>query len=437
MHDDRPGEKGDSIRVTLRARFVFPVSSGPIVDGAVTIAGERIEQVRPWNAQLAGQLHDVVDLGNVALLPGFVNPHTHLEFSDLTAPLGQPGMPFPDWIRAVIAQRRMAVADPASAIAAGLRESLRHGVTALGEIATTDAGATAYAESPLDVTVFREVIGLRQDVVEERYAGLRNWVTQFESSKCSPAIGSPSSHVIAGISPHAPYSVHPDLLIRCATLARLVGAPLAMHLAESREELELLASGGGPFRPLLEKLNAWDDAAIPRGTRPSDYLRALSSPRALIIHGNYLADDEIDFLATHAATMSLIYCPRTHAYFAHDAYPLARLLAEGVSVAVGTDSRASNPDLSVLSELRHIAQRGEIPLADVLRLGTINGARALGLADRIGSLEPGKQADLCCVELPDQNAADPHDLLLRHDGEVRSVWKRGRRCGLATPPQLC
>ncbi len=125
-----------------------------------------------------------------------------------------------------------------------------------------------------------------------------------------------------------------------------------MHLAESPEELRLLSHGDGPFRDLLADRSMWDESAIPAGTRPLDYLRMLAAaPKALVVHGNYLSAEELQFLATHAASMSLVYCPRTHGFFEHSPYPLRQALDLGVRVAIGTDSRASNPDLSLLAEL--------------------------------------------------------------------------------------
>src|SRR5262249_30721246 len=139
--------------------------------------------------------------------------------------------------------------------------------------------------------------------------------------------------------------------------ARERDLPMAMHVAESRAELQLLRDGTGPFQELLEERSMWDPEAIPRGSKPLDYLQMLSeAPRSLAIHGNYLDDEELQFLGLHRDRMSLVFCPRTHAYFFHPPYPLGRAIAAGVRVALGTDSRASNPDLSLLAELRHVMQ---------------------------------------------------------------------------------
>jgi cytosine/adenosine deaminase-related metal-dependent hydrolase len=202
----------------------------------------------------------------------------------------------------------------------------------------------------------------------------------------------------------------------------------AMHLAESSEELELLRSASGPFAELLKELGVWTPDAFEPGRRPLDYLRLLSrAPRALVVHGNYLDDEELCYLAEHRARMALVYCPRTHAYFGHAPYPLAKALELGARVALGTDSRASNPDLDLLAEMRLVAQtHPDIPLPDVLRLGTQAGAEALG-RELIGTLREGNLANLVAVELPARDD-DPHELLLRAAGRARQTWYRGAPC---------
>jgi cytosine/adenosine deaminase-related metal-dependent hydrolase len=186
-----------------------------------------------------------------------------------------------------------------------------------------------------------------------------------------------------------------------------------MHLAESLAELELLQSARGPFVELLQSLDAWHPEALPRGSRPLDYLRLLANAhRSLIVHGNYLATDELDFVAAHADRMSMVYCPRTHAFFGHRPYPLGEMLSRGVRVALGTDSRASNPDLSAFEEMRHIYQHHHnVTPADILRLGTLHGAVALGLDAELGVLAAGKLAELAIVELPPHETHDPYELL--------------------------
>jgi cytosine/adenosine deaminase-related metal-dependent hydrolase len=219
-----------------------------------------------------------------------------------------------------------------------------------------------------------------------------------------------------GLSPHAPYTVHPDLLRQVCRLSAEQQIPLAMHLAESAAELELLRSHSGPLVERLKELSAWYPGSLPRGIRPLDYLEMLSTAhQTLVIHGNFLVREEMEFIGARRDKMTVVYCPRTQAFFPHGAYPLAEMLACGVRVAVGTDSRASNPDLSVLSELRHIArQHPGVPPEEILKMGTLCGAEALGLADELGSLTTGKKAAFAIVPLQEAGD-DPYELLFHSD----------------------
>ncbi len=399
---------------TLQARYVFPVACEPILDGVVTVAGERISAV---GRKGPGPAHH---LGNVAILPGLVNAHAHLDFSELAQPMGQPGIRLTDWIRLAMAYRRQMAGRERRAMELGLQESLRCGTTTLADIAQPNWPVEAVANAPLSVLVFQEIIG---PTLPHTAAALA-----LAQEHCRRAAA--QSRWQAGLSPHAPYSVRPELLAPLATLSQQQRVPLAMHLAESAEEVQWLQSGQGPLRALLEELGAWDPAAPPR-RRVLDDLRLLASAhRALVIHGGCLDDDELGFLAENAARMAVVCCPRTHAWFQRPCYPLEQMLAAGVRVVLGTDGRGSSPDLSLLSEMRCVAQRHpSIPLSRILRMGTIDGARALGLDGEVGSLEPGKRADLAIVVLPERDAADPHELLFQSSGAVVGCYWAGSAHG--------
>ena len=405
------------MKFTLRARWVLPIDAPPIEGGYVGVVAGRIAAVDGADPGLG----PVNDLGDAVLLPGLVNAHTHLEFSGLAGPLGAPGMSLPAWIRLVIADRHRKLRDARAGIAAGLAESLAAGVTTLGEIATAPAGDYHPPnDGPQPTAVlFQEAIGFSAGRVDSAFADVER--------RLAATGGTP-----AGLSPHAPYTVHPRLLEKIVALAAARRAPVAMHLAESREELQLLADGAGDFRELLEERSMWDPAAIPRDARPLDYLRLLAgAPRSLVIHGNYLAEEEIAFLADRRERMSVVYCPRTHAYFGHARYPLERMLAAGVRVALGTDSRASNPDLNLLGELRAAAEFfPAIDPATMLRMATLDGAIALGMGEHAGSLTRGKRADL--VALPCPAAVDPYGAIL-DGGAPTGVWLAGKIVGEMKP----
>lgn len=375
---------------SLQARVVFPVDGPPIEFGVVTIDAGRIVDV---GATTHGKT--VTDLGSVALLPGFVNAHTHLEFSHMKQPLGQPGMSLVDWIRIIIAERSSGRQSPAASLADGVRESHRSGVATIGNITTNSEKCDA------DVIQFHEVIGFSRARAGSAREALVHRLGEPSAIPCSRQ----------GISPHAPYTVSPALLTELVELVQRNHLPMAMHLAESREELELLSRGTGPFKELLEERSMWDAGAIPAGSRPLHYLQMLAeSPRALVIHGNYLDEEELRFLGEHRGNMSLVYCPRTHAYFFHSPYPLGQALAAGVRVALGTDSRASNPDLSLLEEMRQVARaHPQIDPQEILRMGTLAGAEALGR--RGGGIRLGQRANLVAIPVTAGLLATPDEIL--------------------------
>jgi cytosine/adenosine deaminase-related metal-dependent hydrolase len=405
-------------KVALKGRYVFPAVGEPIAEGAVIIQGEQIVAVGGAPADA-----EVRDLGNVAILPGLVNAHTHLDLdlgkggrNHFVREATVPDTFFVDWLRSVVHARGEEAADPAGAVAMGLRQCLRQGTTTLGEIAQPGWSPAPFAQAGLNATVFLELIGPTPERTKMAIESATRHAEAAASRGWRP-----------GLSPHAPYTVRPELLAAAVELSRKWQLPLAFHLAESREELELLRCGSGPFRDFLEDLGAWRPDAFRPGTRPLDYLRTLAAAdRALVIHGNYLDDEEIAFLAEHRDRMAVVYCPRTHAWLGHDPYPLERMLAAGVTVGLGTDSRASSPDLSVLAEIRHVARQfPQLSGGTVLRLGTLDAARALGRERDVGSLEPGKAADLAVVALDDRSGAGPYELLFDSDRPVVSTWLGG------------
>ncbi|MCH7686835.1 MAG: amidohydrolase family protein, partial [Planctomycetes bacterium] len=327
------------------------------------------------------------DLGNVAIIPGLVNAHTHLEFSDLAKPL-QPPRPFSNWIRAVVEQRRNRTGP--SAIDRGVQESCQSGTTTLGEIATSDWPPGEFPSHGLRTVLFRELLGLLPEKINEQLTIARAHLEE----NCG------ESNLIRGLSPHAPYSVHPELFQRLVDLANEFPTPLCLHLAETKAELELLSQGTGELVEMLCDFGVWQQNIISPGTRPLDYLQSLEKlDHVLIVHGNYLCVEEMDFLAEHP-NMTVVYCPRTHHYFGHAEHPWLELLRRNVNVALGTDSRASNPDLSLWGELCFLHNRyPDVSPQTLLELGTLRGARALGLDEETGSLSVGKAADLAVVSL--------------------------------------
>ncbi len=402
---------------SLRARYLFPIDRPPIRDGWITISGGHIAAI---GSEPSG---DCRDLGDVAILPGLINAHTHLEFSQLDQPLGRPGMSFPNWRREVIRWRDAVPPEDRDsardrAIRQGLEESARGGTTTIGEIARLPWPGIDERYESMQGVAFLELLGLANSRHDELLAAASEYVEHWSGKTTLP---------LAGLSPHAPYTVSPKLVESVAALSARTRTPVAMHLAETREELELLRDGSGPMREFLDELGAWYPDVVPRKSTPLDYLKLLAkADRSLIVHGNYLSPDEIAFAGQQSERMSVIYCPRTHAYFAHDRYPLRAMLDAGVNVSLGTDSRASNPDLDVLSELRFVAaHHADISPETILRLATINAATALGMVDRLGTLTAGKRADFVVIPISSDERSDPYELLVGSKHGVAQVFRGG------------
>jgi cytosine/adenosine deaminase-related metal-dependent hydrolase len=306
-------------------------------------------------------------------------------------------------------------------------------VTAVGDIAPPDFPWDDLPDLPSGGVLFGELIAPTKDYISVVRDFAHTIAARSEGdSRSSLAPGeSPGAKPPwrIGLSPHASYTVHPALLDDVVKLSVEKKIPLAMHLAESPEELQLLAEQAGPLRRLLEERGVWDPSAFSSPRRPMDSLQMLAAAHhTLIIHGNYLQDDEIAFLARHPDRFSVVYCPRSHAWFRHEPYPLEKLLAAGVNVALGTDGRASAPDLSLLAEMQFVARNfPQIPKEVILQLGTLNGARALGLDQELGSLKPGKWANLAVLSLSESTTDSLQDLIFKGEALVMDTWYRGRR----------
>ncbi|MCC9644091.1 amidohydrolase family protein [Rhodopirellula sp. JC740] len=359
---------------TYRARWILPIESPPISDGMMVTCDGVIQSIGPYREGFTeGTLNE---LGDVAVLPGLVNAHTHLEFSDLEKPIGEPGMELAEWIREVVAAR-FSVSNETrlTRMKTGHAEASGSGTGLIADIATPPIH-----EFFADTISFAEVLGLSDERGNER-------TSQAEIHTAA----SSHANALSGISPHAPYSTPLPLIERCVRHAQEHNHPLAMHVTESPAERELLQSGGGPFAESLQSMGLQPEQHFPWSSRDpiSDLIRLLAqAPRSLIVHGNDLRTNEIETLAEFEHC-SVVYCPRTHAFFGHAPHPVSELVNAGVNVALGTDSRASNPDLNLWGEVQHLLRhRQDIAPETVLRMATANGADALGLSSTHGRLAP-------------------------------------------------
>ena len=377
---------------SYRASLVMPIGAQAIVDGAVLVDGDRIAWVGPRDSHPDAPQARVVELGDAVLAPGLVNAHTHLDLSVLRGLLD--GLPFFEWIRGIIALRAMLTPNQTlDSARLGAVEALESGITTVADTAPTLASFDAMLELGLRGIGYLEVFGPDPAQSDAALAEL--------ASRVAAARSRATARVQVGVSPHAPYSVSDALFRATAQFARDHSLPLATHLAESQAEFDLIARGSGPFATMLA---ARGIDASPRARTPVALLDqlgvlALLAENALLIHCVHC--DEGDIRAIAKAGASVATCPHSNRYFGHGAAPVANFGHAGASVAVGSDSLASNSAMDLLGEARTADElpADATPLS-VWRRATLTGAQALQLADGIGTLDAGKQADLSAFSVP-------------------------------------
>lgn len=398
-----------------RAAWVVPVAGPPLRDAWVAVSGDRIVAV--------GRDHDpttpVVDLGQVTLMPGLVNAHTHLELSHLRDQI-PPASDFVTWVRGVMATRRPGAGPSADTVAAGIQagidEAVASGTVLVGDISNTLAPWTLLAASPLGGVLFNEIIRFN---TPDPVAVVAQACQQIDA--LPPAAG-----LRASLAAHAPYSVAP-LVFRAIRdeIDRRPFLPYSVHLAESRDESEFIRTGGGQWRTFLEQVGSWDPAWTAPGGTPVDYLddAGFVSGRSLVVHGVQMTGADLARIARRGAT--LVTCPRSNVYTGAGRPPVEAFYAAGVPVAVGTDSLASTPDLNLFSELASMhALAPNVPAARLIESATVVGARALGFESEFGTLEPGKRARLLSVETP-ADVVDVEQYLVSGIAPSRLRWVTG------------
>jgi 5-methylthioadenosine/S-adenosylhomocysteine deaminase len=378
------------VRQALSAGWVLPVDGPPIENGHVAWEDGQIVEVGPGRAE---RHYD-----GAILMPGVVNAHSHLEYS-VYAGFGD-GRHFGDWLGTHIARKRLLTDADVLAIARrGVADSLAAGITTTADYSFSGASATAAESLGLRAIVYLEVFGSDIPAAEQRFEALK--------SSC-PA----TDLVQIGISPHAPYTCSLELYEWCLSL----GIPAGTHLAETDGENEWLEHGTGPLAAARNVL------VEPTGKRAVGTLSTVLGPELLCAHCVTVDGSEIATLA--ATDTPVAHCPRSNALLGCGIAPLADLRHAGVRVGLGTDSPASTPSFDPWDELRAAVSFSRsrerrpdaLEAADALRLATLDAARALGLDSQIGSLTPGKRADLTVVSI----AGSPYDPV--EDPSVAAVF---------------
>jgi 5-methylthioadenosine/S-adenosylhomocysteine deaminase len=365
----------------LSADWVVPVEGSPIRDGAVAIGDDGLVAAVGSTAELG----EGERFPESVILPGFVNAHTHLEYATY-AGFGD-GLSFGPWIALHVERKqRLDLTEMEAGARLGALDCLRSGITTVGDCSFSGAAATACADLGLNAIVFLEVFGADASPIRERFEPMRERIA-----------GALSGRVRLGISPHAPYTCSLELYEACTAL----GLPVATHLAESEAETEFLQTGTGDWEAFAHIL-----VPPPGDTGIRTLAEAgLLGPQVLAAHCVQADAEEIELLAAY--DVAVAHCPRSNALLGCGIAPLAALREAGIRVCIATDSPASTPSFDMFDELRAAVAGARarerrpdaLTAAAALELATLGGARALGLAAEVGSIVPGKHADVTVLSL--------------------------------------
>lgn len=381
------------------ADWIIPIATEPLRDGAVLADSGRILFVGSrGQAEFLPESRSALrtDLGKAVILPGLVNVHTHLELTAFRGYVEDLG--FRDWITKVTRTRaeRFAEEDLFRSALLGAAEAIRSGITTVADTGDSGGPFDALRASGLRGIAYREVFGADPKDAETSLSGLRAKVDQMRQAE--------TPLVRVGVSPHAPYTVSAKLFAATAEYAVADGLDVCIHTAESEAEQLLMLRGEGDF---AERLRARSIPWETPGKSTISYLNDLGVLQCSPLLVHCVRADDRDISLISASRSRVAHCPRSNAKLGHGIAPFASFVAAGIKLGIGTDSVASNNRCDLLGEAgfaallsRSITQSFDHPTArDMLRLATLGGAEVLGLESEIGTLEPGKAADLVAVSL--------------------------------------
>ncbi len=387
----------------VRARALLPVAGPPIENGAILIFRDRIAMAGAWKdfpAAFASTAERIIDLGEAVILPGLINAHCHLDYTAM-AGLWPPPKKFMDWIpRMLAAKAEWSYSDYARSWLQGAKMLLRSGTTTVADIeASPELLPDVWDSTPLRVISFLELTGVRPRREPAEILGeALEIIGANDHVRCS-----------AGLSPHAPYSTTPELLRLCARTAREKGLRVAVHVAESEQEFEMFAHARGEMFDWLKR-NERDNSDCGHSSpfRHLENTGLMANDNFMAIHANYL--DEADFKMLAGRRINVVHCPRSYDYFKHAKFPLEQFLAANANVCLGTDSHATGAknekeplELNLFHEMQAFSRANpSVAPETILKMATVNGARALGMAGKIGELSAHAFADLIALPFTGQ-----------------------------------
>jgi cytosine/adenosine deaminase-related metal-dependent hydrolase len=372
----------------VRAKVVVTMDRPPIENGAVVVSGDRIADVGRF-AEIA-KTHsgeEIADLGDQALLPGLINAHCHLDYTCLRGKIPRQKS-FTDWIRAInAAKAKLSPADYVRSINEGFAEAKRFGTTTIANL-TAFSELVSQIKAPIRTWWFAELIDVRDPTRANDVVDL--------------AVQNLKSQEHWGLAPHAPFTASADLYRRSEEIAEGEDILLTTHLAESREEMSMFRDGKGELYEFLNDVGR-DMSDCGRETAIQRFVGRLgeaSLPGWLLVHINEISNEDLDTLKKSAGKDSIVHCPRSYQYFGHSSFQFQKLHELRFNVCLGTDSLASNEDLSLFAEMRAFQKEfPHVSAHQMLEMVTTNAARALRQENALGKIGTGFLADLIAIPI--------------------------------------
>ena len=403
----------------LKSKYLLTDPDNVIEDGAVIIDDEGlIEFAGEFKDISAPELYRIIDLGDSAIVPGFINAHTHLELTHLHKSIKSNGN-FTDWIRQLVDRKKgWAESEYALSVRNGITSSLRSGTTTVADITRNGIALSELLTSKIRKSLFFEIINFDPASAKETINDFKKKYTAIKTDEL----------LSIGLFPHAPYTVSDKLYRDCKEVSEDLGVEIATHIAETKDEVEFLARGTGHFATLLKDfkmLKGWE----PPELSPINYLKNIGflENGCILIHCNYMTEEEIDLI--EESKSNVVFCPRSHEYFLHEDHPFSSLKDRDINIALGTDSLASNDTLSILDEMKFIRNHyQDLKPQNILCMGTIAGAVALNMDDRIGRLDPGYYADIAVIEFMNSEVSNVYDGIFSQDSECILTMVSGEIC---------
>ncbi|MFA5801709.1 MAG: amidohydrolase [Thermoleophilia bacterium] len=393
-----------------RASWVMPIAREPIHKGAVAVLDDKIMAVGPADELIAAHPDaEVIKFHHAILLPGFVNCHSHMEYAVFRGLLDN--MNFGPWMLSFLDHKGMlSIADYSVSARLGASECVASGTTTVGDAMYSGMSLPAIREVGLRARVYQEAFGIDDAVISETMSRLTDNIDELEDQA--------DELREIGIFPHATYTVSANLYQAISQFARERGMKVATHLAESKDESVYIRSGTGVLALDLREKVGWDNISRePFGTTPVKYLQQWNvyGPEFMAVHCVHVSQADVEILAKH--DVAIAHCPKSNAKLGCGIAPLPAFLEAGIRVGFGTDSPASSNIMDMFGEMRtaiflHRGMQGDagvLGAEECVQMATLGGAKVMGMEDRIGSLEPGKQADFIAVDMEYSHFAPIHD----------------------------